>query len=110
MITLIRKLFGKELIPVKVRSPLRRLRQRRRGLYDMPSSWAPRRHRGVLSRTLRILAVFGLACTLMLPSALAVDSGAEFRAKDDLVVQGTEGDKNDADLEVKGVSTFSKDV
>jgi len=64
------------------------------------------------------LVLIGGMCLLLLLYTLhftlytsyAQDYGAEFRAKDDLTVQGTEGTKNDADLEVKGVSAFSKDV
>ncbi|MCG2709112.1 MAG: carbohydrate binding domain-containing protein, partial [Thermodesulfovibrionales bacterium] len=42
--------------------------------------------------------------------AYAADANREFEAEDDLTVSGQEGTKNDADLEVKGVSSFQKDI
>ena len=49
----------------------------------------------------------GLAALLAMATAgWAADAGVEMGAEDDLTVLGTEGDLNDADLEVKGYSVF----
>ncbi|MEK7814229.1 MAG: hypothetical protein AAB296_10750, partial [Candidatus Desantisbacteria bacterium] len=47
---------------------------------------------------------------LILPLCLFADDNVEFEAVDDLTVSGTGGTKNDPDLEVKGASSFAKDV
>ncbi|MBN3032616.1 MAG: hypothetical protein JW873_00790 [Candidatus Saganbacteria bacterium] len=53
-----------------------------------------------------LLLCLAAGALLLAQPGLAADKGVEFGIEDDLTVNGTEGVKNDADLEVKGYSVF----
>src|SRR3989338_8060841 len=77
------------------------------GVYSGSDTFERLRLRGSPPILLFIALLF--SCALAIP-AYAADSNTEFEAVDDMTISGTEGKKNDADLEVKGVSSFSKDI